>query len=154
MTSQRRLFTNRDNGSRGENCVFKDHDNNYWLDADGSVPFPENSVVYRTSTDFPGRYFADQELTVEWALEWLPRTVEVYPRKVLGKPVFAYQNFPAVSSAAFSCYHVTHSISSSSKATCSSYLLKSSSSLNIHYTIFHGIYTNYFPRAGCWCRTK
>lgn len=137
MTSQRRLFTNRDNGSRRENCgessyltlccyylmlfsclllhiyllmyqskfmkqiksavcsycynitnvymgkvcdadafvfpVFKDHDNNYWLDADGSVPFPENSVVYRRSTDFPGRYFADQELTVEWALEWLPR---------------------------------------------------------------------------------
>ncbi|XP_037780702.1 uncharacterized protein LOC119577090 isoform X2 [Penaeus monodon] len=102
MTSQRRLFTNRDNGSRRENCVFKDHDNNYWLDADGSVPFPENSVVYRTSTDFPGRYFADQELTVEWALEWLPRTVEVYPRRVLGKPVFAYQNFPAVSSAATS----------------------------------------------------
>ncbi|XP_037775903.1 uncharacterized protein LOC119572992 [Penaeus monodon] len=80
--------------------VFKDHDNNYWLDADGSVPFPENSVVYRRSTDFPGRYFADQELTVEWALEWLPRTVEVYPHRVLGKPVFAYQNFPAVSSAA------------------------------------------------------
>ncbi|XP_037775267.1 uncharacterized protein LOC119572305 isoform X2 [Penaeus monodon] len=128
--------------------VFKDHDNNYWLDADGSVPFPENSVVYRRSTDFPERYFADQELTVEWALEWLPRTVEVYPRRVLGKPVFAYQNFPAVSSGTTSPSHATMS------PTCSSYLLKSSSSLNIHFTIFLGIYTNYFPRAGCWCRTK
>lgn len=31
--------------------VFKDHDNNCWLDTDGSVPFPENSVVHCSRTN-------------------------------------------------------------------------------------------------------